>query len=85
MKNTTQKCGGVEVNFITRVDIVAFHPSRPMQIPLIPNITTSALKMETLYFSETLVSTYESTWRQNPEQQILILLCHFYSKQLHVK
>jgi hypothetical protein len=25
--------------------------------------------MEIVYFSETLVSTYESTWRRNPEQQ----------------
>jgi hypothetical protein len=30
---------------------------------------TSALKMEILCFSETLESTYESTWRRNPEEQ----------------
>jgi hypothetical protein len=28
-----------------------------------------ALKMEAAYFSETLVSTYWSTWRHNPEDQ----------------
>jgi hypothetical protein len=28
-----------------------------------------ALSMETVCFSETVISTYESTWRQNPEQQ----------------
>jgi hypothetical protein len=29
----------------------------------------SVLKMETVSFSETLVSTYFSTWRHNPEEQ----------------
>jgi hypothetical protein len=28
-----------------------------------------ALKMETICVSETLASTYESTWRQNPKQE----------------
>jgi hypothetical protein len=32
-------------------------------------VATSALKMETVCFSETLVSIYESTRRNNPEQQ----------------
>jgi hypothetical protein len=31
--------------------------------------SSSALKMETACFSETLVSTYESTGRHNPEEQ----------------
>jgi hypothetical protein len=29
----------------------------------------SALKMETVCFSETLVSTYKSTWHYNPEDK----------------
>jgi hypothetical protein len=34
----------------------------------------SALKMETVRFSETLASSYESTRRQNPEKIIIIVL-----------
>jgi hypothetical protein len=34
-------------------------------------VPPSGLKMEIVYFSETLVSTYESTWRRNPEQHRL--------------
>jgi hypothetical protein len=34
-----------------------------------PSIATSAMKMETVSFSETLASTYASTRRQNPEEQ----------------
>jgi hypothetical protein len=30
-------------------------------------VPSSALKKETVFFSETLVSTYESTQRHNPE------------------
>jgi hypothetical protein len=30
---------------------------------------TSALKVEKVCFSETMVSTYESIWRHNPEAQ----------------
>jgi hypothetical protein len=39
----------------------------------------SSLKMETVFFSETLVSTYKSTWWHNPEehqQSILRLLLY---------
>jgi hypothetical protein len=36
-------------------------------------IATLALKMETECFSETLVSTYESTRRQNPKDNTIIL------------
>jgi hypothetical protein len=35
----------------------------------ISDATSSALKMETVFFPETLVSTYKSTWRHNPEDE----------------
>jgi len=38
-------------------------------------IGTSALKMETVCFSETVVSTYESTRRYAPEQHLRLHLC----------
>jgi hypothetical protein len=46
----------------------AFASSNPTEIPPLPNIATSALKMETVCFSETLASTDESTRRLNPEE-----------------
>jgi hypothetical protein len=50
-------------------------------------LNPSALKMETACFSETLVSTYKSTQRYNPEEQhrhITIISLNFneYSVQL---
>jgi hypothetical protein len=45
----------------------AFPPSNPVLIPPLSSIATSALKMETVCFSETLASNYDSTRRQNPE------------------
>jgi hypothetical protein len=39
-----------------------------MSILFFCDVTPWALKMETVCFSETLVSTYESTRRHNPEQ-----------------
>jgi hypothetical protein len=46
-------------------------PSLPPNLPFSPlsSIATSALKMETVSFSETLASTDESTGRQNPEEK----------------
>lgn len=41
-------------------------------IPLIPSITSSALKMETAFFPEMLVPTKQSTLHLNPEE------CHHY-------
>jgi hypothetical protein len=38
------------------------------ELPL-PNTHTSAMKMETVCFSETLTSTYGSTWHHNPGEQ----------------
>jgi hypothetical protein len=43
------------------------HFLAPYIIPLIPNIVTSVLKIETVRFSETLASTRESARRLNPE------------------
>jgi hypothetical protein len=40
-------------------------------------VLTIALKMETIYFSETMVSTYESTRRQNPEERHIHRECMF--------
>jgi hypothetical protein len=40
----------------------------PYIIPLIPSMVTSALKMETVCFSEKLASTRQSTRRPNPEE-----------------
>jgi hypothetical protein len=40
-------------------------------IPPLPSIATSTLKMETICFSETLVSTYKSIWYPNPEEHHL--------------
>jgi hypothetical protein len=34
--------------------------------PLFPSLVTSALKTEIVHFSEMLVSTYKTTWHQNP-------------------
>jgi hypothetical protein len=35
---------------------------------MLGSIATSALKMETVCFSETLAPTNQSTWHQNPEE-----------------
>jgi hypothetical protein len=40
----------------------------PLTLHTLSNNPTSALKMETLFFSETPASTYESTRRHNPEE-----------------
>jgi hypothetical protein len=46
------------------------HQARGVRnLVLEPNVVTSALKMETACFFETLVSICESTRRHNPEQQ----------------
>jgi hypothetical protein len=45
----------------------------PYIIFLIPSIVTSAPKMETVCFSETLASTNQSTWCLNPEEHIIML------------
>jgi hypothetical protein len=47
----------------------AFPFSNPIQVPPLPHIATSTLKMETVCFSETLAFNYESAWCQNLEQQ----------------
>jgi hypothetical protein len=51
--------------------------SNNTKIPPLPSIATSALKMETVRFSETLVATDESTRRQNPEEhhQVQLKVC----------
>jgi hypothetical protein len=41
------------------------------------NVTSSALKMETVCFSETLVSTYESARRRIPEKRRHLGSSHF--------
>jgi hypothetical protein len=46
-----------------------------------PSITTSALKMETVCFSEALVTTDESARRQNPEEQHQQVLIQFPNKK----
>jgi hypothetical protein len=53
--------------------------------PLIPSMVTSALKMETVRFSETLASTSQSTWRPNPEKHYQYFHSKFYMKSnLHL-
>jgi hypothetical protein len=44
-----------------------FPPLDSIQIPPLSSTTIAALTMETVRFSKTLVSTYGSTWHQNPE------------------
>jgi hypothetical protein len=39
---------------------------KPYVSPPLPRFVTSVLKMETACFSETLASTYKTTWHQNP-------------------
>jgi hypothetical protein len=49
-----------------------YFPNRPYLGPTGKwnwSTTTTALKMETVSFYETLASTYDSTWRHNPEEQ----------------
>lgn len=46
------------------------------------SVPTSALQMEAVYSCKTLVSTWQSTWRYNPEDQHRPSLCLFY-RRLH--
>jgi hypothetical protein len=46
-----------------------FLPPTLYKNPSLPRIATSALKMGTVCFSETLASTDESARRHNPEEQ----------------
>jgi hypothetical protein len=50
-------------------DIWGSHGGEDDDVVVLGCDVTSALKMEKVYFSETLVSTYESTRRHNPEEQ----------------
>jgi hypothetical protein len=50
-----------EVIMVVRMTMLFFRVLMPSP--------SSAQKMETVCFSKMLVSTYESKWRQNPEQQ----------------
>jgi hypothetical protein len=51
--------------FRAEVSMLKDFPSCRTKIPLIPSIITSALKMETVRFSETLAFTSQSTRRLN--------------------
>jgi hypothetical protein len=51
--------------------------SQPQCKLFISQLVTSALKMETACFSETLASAYESTRRQNPKHNYLLYVFYF--------
>jgi hypothetical protein len=53
--------------------MVSANSESPSEITGKGNIVTSALKVDTVYFVETLVSTYECMWCENPPKH-----CHPY-------